>query len=432
MTATLPRLEIRNLAVFGAALVIVFFGLFGAWMALAPLSKGAVALGTVGTDSQSKRVEHLEGGIVDTLHVREGNLVEPGQILLKLEATQAEADVKAIAAKVVALLCREMRLLAERDQLAWLSRSEIDQSLGLSRDLVHKVFQDERRIFEARRSAMAGQKLILMQRIKQLTQDIEGLEAEIDSRTRQRGLIREELKAAETLITKGLKRRPEFLELRRREMDLDGKIARSKSITMRTRLSITETELRMRNLTDTRHDEIVRELSEVRSRLEEVCERLRRARDILARTTVRAPFRGHVVDLGVIAAGEVVSPGEELMQIVPVGETAVIDARVKPTDIDIVHPGMTAQILFTGFDQASIPLFDGKVRSVSADAVSDERTGETYCAVRVDILQGGGSVAGLELRPGMPAELLIVDGSRTTLEYLLQPISDTLSSADSI
>jgi HlyD family secretion protein len=429
MSSQIPPLNTKILITSGFVLVFLFFGAFGSWAALAPLSKGALAVGTIGTDSKSKKVEHLEGGIIKSILVEEGERVEVGQLLFTLDLTRAEADMKVISAQLLSLECREARLLAERDNHAEIPVAANLQVSGLSDDLVQKIIRGEEKIFKARKAILESQETILQQKMKQFHEDIRGLQAENNARSIQQRLINEEMETAQYLIKKRLKPKPEYLELKRRAVDLDGKIARSKSLISRTRQSITESEMRIRNLKISRYGEVVQELSEVQSKLANYREQLTRAHDVLSRTNILAPFRGNIVSLNVNSVGEVIAPGETLMEIVPIGETVVIDARIKPTDIDIVHPGLSAQIRLAGFNQRTTPLLNGIVRQISADSVYDQRTGETYYAARIDITDAMELPRGLILQPGMPAEMLIVSGSRTTLDYLIQPIRDTVSKA---
>lgn len=425
ITAPDAKPDVKGPTLVGLLIVVVFFGIFGGWAATAPLSSGAVAPGTIGVEGRRKTVQHLEGGIVSEILVREGQRVAAGETVVTLDQTRPKASLEVLRAQFVALVAQEARLIAERD-----GRRTIAFPAGLVEpgDVEGgKVLTGQTGIFEARIESLNSQSAILDQRIAQFRAEIRGLQAEMSAQSTQIALIEEEIDAAETLMAKGLQRKPRLLELKRRRVEIEGARAQNQATVARVEQNITEADMQIKDLSKSRHSEVVQELREVQTRLADVRERVAAAQDVLNRTSIVAPTSGEVVDLRIHTPGAVIGPGEPIMDIVPTAGDLVIEARVSPTDIDIVHPGLPAQVRFTAFNQRTTPVLDAVVQRISADILSDERSGETFYSARVLIDPDTEIPDGLDLYPGMPVEVLIVTGSRTVLEYLAQPISETFS-----
>lgn len=393
----------------------VFFGGFGAWAALAPLNGAAIAPGVVGVESNRKTVQHLEGGIVGEILVRNGDFVEAGQPLIRLDETRPRAALEMLRVQRAAATALAARLKAERD-----GADEI-------------VFPDwleggpearaERNVFEARRQALEGQTAILEQRASQHRQEIAALEAEIEASRKQGALIAEEIADVETLYRKGLERKARLLGLQRQAAEIEGQKNRNLAMIAKVKRDIGETELQIVELRTTMLNEAVEGLRETQEQLAKLEEEIRAAEDVLSRTVVVAPTAGVVVNQQVHTAGAVIQPGQPLMELVPQNERLIVEAKVDPADVDVVHSGLPAQVKLTALNQRFAPTLEGRVEWISADRLTDERTGAPYYVARVELEAGQEArLAEDVLVPGMPAEVMIVTGSRTMLDYLLNPL----------
>jgi HlyD family type I secretion membrane fusion protein len=416
-----------------AALVViaVFFGGLGSWAALAPLDSAALASARVTVAGNRKTVQHLEGGIVGELRVREGDRVAPGQLLLALDDTQARATLDQLRARYDNLLAREARLLAERSGGA----AAIIRFPPLLRERaddphVANAIAGERSIFEARQAFLMGRERILKQRVVQLKKEIEGLQAQVAAETTQLRLVRDEQDAIETLFEKGMVDKPRLLAAQRAEAQLEGSRGEHSALIARAEQRIGEAELEIIDLSNRFLNEVVQDLAETQADLTDLSQRLKAAEDVLARTEVRAPVGGTIVGLEVHTVGGVVAPGQTILDIVPLEERLELEVQVDPNDIDVVHVGLAAQVMLTAYNQRTTPTLDGRVTRVSADSFSDPRSGRTYFLARVAVEPAERDrVQGVDLYPGMPAEVFIPTGRRTALDYLLAPITQSLGRA---
>lgn len=424
----LRNMGIRKTLISGALIVTAFFGGFGAWAVLAPLDSAAIAAGQVGIDTRRKTIQHLEGGIVGAILVREGDAVERGQALIELDDTRARASRKLLDGQWGAAKAMEARLIAERDGFADVAFPDALAQRSSEID-VSRILEGQLNIFTARKDAVTSQTRILGQQVAQMREEIEGLGAEITAQTTQLNLIAEERDAVQALLKKGFARKPRLLALQREAAEIEGRRAQNRAAIARAKQSIGETKLRIQDIHTARHSEVVEELREVQAQLVDLAERINAAADVLKRTVVYAPVSGVVVNLQVATQGGVIGPGEPLMDIVPSNDKLVIEARVKTTDIDIVHPGLPAQVRLTSFNQRTTPVLEGIVERVSADSMVDERTGEAYYLTRINLTEDSRLPDSLILQPGMPAEVMIVTGNRTLVEYMVKPIRESLSRA---
>jgi len=408
-----------------AALVVAaaFFGGFGLWSVLAPLASAAVAPGTISPEGHRKTVEHLEGGIIREIAVKDGDRIAAGQVLMVLEDTQALARYRLQQARHLTLRSLEARLQAEESGAAGVDWTTVPDGPGQA-----DAIADQQAIFAARLETMASVRKILEQRIAQLQEEIQGLEAQIVSGTRQLELIAKEVGAVETLLKKGLARMPRLLALQRSQAEIEGRRAANRASIARARQAIGEAEIQVTALRVNRRDEAAKELGDVRAELAQVEERMGGARDILARTVITAPVSGTVFDLRHKTTGGVVQPGEPILDIVPQGDDLLVDARVSPADIDVVAVGFDAEVTLTAFPQRNLPRLTGQVRHLSADRITDPQNGDVYYLARVKI--SGDALADLgddiELLPGMPADVMIFTGTLTLFEYLTDPLTASL------
>jgi len=376
-------------------------------------------------------VQHLEGGIIGELMVKEHDLVEVGAPLVVLEETQPRATYQMARGQYRSLLATYARLDAEQ-----LLESRITFPAELTAgapadDEIRKIIASQQSLLDTRRAMHESKKKVLRQRIEQLGEQIKGVEAQVLSTTSQLRIVGAELEGKNALLKKELIPKPEVLRLEREEANIMGDRGEYIASIARARQQIGETELQLVAADAERAGEIAKELDRVRTELAQMSERVFASADVLKRTVIPAPISGRIVNLRFKTQGGVVRPGEPILDIVPNEEDLLIDARVSPTDIDVVHPGLVAQVNFSAFSSRRMPRIDGHVRSVSADRIVDDKTGQPYYLARVEVDRG--ELAKLDsdmvLIPGMPADVLFVKGERTMIEYLFQPFTDSLRRA---
>ena len=424
-----PGVGDRATIVAGLALIGVFIAGFLSWAAFAPLDSAAVAQGRVSVEGNVKTVSHLEGGIVRDILVREGAPVAAGALLIRLDDTKPRAALELVRGREIAALATEARLSAERDgrdAVAFPSRLLAE----LTDAKVRQAIAGQAGIFEARRGELAQQTAILEKRAAVLKEEIGGLKGEIRAADRQLELLGEELSDQEELFAKGLTRKSTVFALRRRTAEIEGARSRNMGAIARAQQQIGETGLRIAELTAARAKEVVEELRQVQSELYDLAERRAAAEDVLKRTEIVASTDGTVVGLKVHTPGGVIPAGGPLMDIVPSNDRLMIEARINPADIDAVRAGLSAEVRLTAFNARKTKPVEGVVTSVSADRITEERSGASYYLARIELT--GDLIAALDgapLRPGMPAEVMIHTGSRTALEYLLKPVSASLNRA---
>jgi HlyD family type I secretion membrane fusion protein len=422
-----PRLG--GLILAGLLAIALFFGGLGGWAALAPLASAAVAPGTVTVESNRKTVQHLDGGIISELLVRNGDRVAQGQVLLRLEDVESRAQYELLNGQRLALLAQQARLIAERDGLEDLPLPPDLASAGTDPQ-VAELLAAQRRILASRNQVAEGQAAVLEQRIGQFEAEIQSLQSQAESGEAQLRLISEEMKGVAELVRKGLEKKPRLLTLQREAARLEGMQGDYRGRITRARQGIAETRMEMLGLKQERDAETVAELREVEVDLADVSERLRIAEARLNRTEIVAPQDGLVLNLRYFTTGGVIEPGAPILDLVPETETLVVDAQLEPVNIDEVHAGLAAQVRLTAFKQRSTPVLAGTVTQVSADALSDERTGRRYYAARVEIPRSELDRLGqAKLYPGMPVDVMIQTGRRTALDYLMSPVSESFAHA---
>ena len=408
---------------------VVLFGFIGssvAWAATARLDGAAIARGEVTVESNRKAVQHLEGGIVKAILVREGQKVAAGEPLLQLDDTLARSRYRMLESQYYSLLAEEARLAAERDGANDIAfPEELLQRAG--EEAIAKLIVSQVDIFNSRRKRGDTQKRILRERIAQLERGVTGLQARLEAQKSQLALLQEERGAIEALWRKGLARKSQFLALQRREADLQGRIADLRAQIDRNRDNIAEIRYQMSIPADRLRSQVSEDLRRVRDRLADVGERMLAARDTLARLTVRAPQEGTVVGMKVHTPGGVVQPGEVLMELVPEQDSRIVEARIDPKDIDDVHIGMTARVRISAFNARTTPMLSGVVTDVSADRFTDPISGRAYFTARIRMDDGGGQAP--LLVPGMQADVFLVTRERTVLDYLLEPVSRNFEKA---
>ena len=406
----------------GAALILITFVGFGGWAALAPLNSAATAQGTIVVESSRRDIQHLDGGIVAEILVRDGDMVKAGDVLMRLDPVRAGSQLGIVRSQLDAALVLQARLRAEQDGLP---RIRLPEGLAsrAAEPAVAEAIASQQQVFLARRSALEGQILILRRRISQFQEQMIGLNAQSASRVRQISLINQELSGVRTLAGQGYAPVIRVLALERDVARLDGERGEQIATVARTEQAIGEAELQILQLTHTFREEVAGSLQTVQNQIFELQERLTATEDTMRRLDLTAPSDGVVVGLSIFTVGGVVTPGRTIMQIVPDQDTLVVEAQLNPTDIERVLVGQTAVVSFPALVQRTIPTLTGTVIQVSADRLVDERTGAPYYKSRILLDDTSRQLLGnRRLIPGMPADVMITTGERTALLYLVNPI----------
>lgn len=409
----------------GLLILFVTFGMFGTWAAVAPLDSAALAPGVVTVKTYRKTVQHLEGGIVNEILVRDGDQVAAGEVLLVLDDTQTQAELGIVKGQMIAALAQEARLQAERD-----GREEIafPDSFARNDPRVEEAVLSESQVFTARMNSHLGEIGVLEQRMTQIDEQVRGLQAIIRSKDELMKSYRDEVRDLSELLSDGFVDKQRLRDLERRVSELEGEMADNRSNIAQAKMRRGETELQILQLKKDFHTEVVNQLSEVQSKLFDLRERERALTDRVERTVVRAPEAGMVLGMKVHTVGGVVRSGEPILDIVPAASDLIIEAQVSPIDIDRVSTGKLADIRFSAFKSATTPVIEGEVTQISADRLTNEQTGMPYYLARVELTDKGRELLGpLLLIPGMPAEVLINTGERTLLEYLVQPATNAFA-----
>ncbi|CEG20836.1 HlyD family type I secretion periplasmic adaptor subunit [Anaplasma phagocytophilum] len=428
----------------GIVAVIGFFGCFGMWAALAPLDGAVIAPGEVVSSLNRQIVQHLEGGIVKKILVTEGETVEKEQPLVYLNSTAAQANLGIIKEKLLVLLATEARLNAIKSHATTVEFPDEIFKLS-SEDVVSKVLENQKELFFSQNNSITGQIQILRQRIKQLHQELAGLASQLEAEEKQYHLIDEELETKKSLLDAGYISKPYLLNLERLHANAEGKLGHIRATIASTEQKIGENRLEIINITNTVMDRANAELKETASTITDLRERLRAAEDVLERTVIRSPQHGIVTGLKYHTEGGVIPPGGVVMEVVPIDDDFIIDAKISIRNIEEIlsaqtveenlvtsgeYRGLKAKVRLSAFNIRKFGLVNGIVTQVSADALADPH-GMRYYSLRVVIPKSShsGRFKNLKLYHGMPAEVFVVTRSRTLLEYLLTPITSTFEKA---
>lgn len=409
---------------FGALLLLTAG--FGGWSVMAPLAGAAIAPGVVSPDGHRKTIQHLEGGIIRGIHVQEGDAVLAGTILVTLEDIQARARYEEIRERYTHVLAIEARLDAEA-----IDAREIDfppELAALGSGGAERAMAGQEALLRSRRATFEGKERILGQRVKQLEEEITGLHQMIAAQDTQLALLDQEIASVRELYEKGLERLPRLLALQRARADLDGAQAENRAKIARNGQGIGEAEMQLLTMGQQAKEQVDEDLTKVTAELAELRSQLPSREDTLSRTTIQAPISGTVMNVRITTTAGVIKPGEPILDIVPTEAKLIIDAQVKPIDIDVVRPGMAARILLTAYGQRSLPQIHGTLRSISADRLIEDKSGASYFLAKVEVDPSElEPLDGIRLIPGMPAEVMILTGERTLLDYLLRPLFDSIT-----
>jgi HlyD family secretion protein len=422
-----PALEsIQRYVIFGMVMFgCVTFGI-GGWAATMQLSGAVIGQGVVVVDSSVKKVQHPTGGIIGELRVREGDRVNAGDILIRLDETQTLANATIVTKSLDELLARQARLEAERDSADQIvfPRALLQRTKDSNPD-ADRAIAAEQKLFELRRQARSGQKAQLRERSAQLQDEIKGYMGQVDAKLKEIDFIHQELEGVRGLWQKNLVPITRLTLLERDAARLEGERSQLNGAIAQSKGKIAEIELQIIQVDQDLRTEVGKDLIETRSKLSELAERKIAAVDQLNRIDIRAPQSGRVHELKFHTIGGVIAPGEQIMLIVPDVDALAVEVKISPRDIEQVYVGQTATMKFAAFNQKTTPEVDGEISVVSADITQDQRTGMSYYIARVVLKPEEFSKLGsAKLVPGMPVDVFVKTQGRTALSYLVKPLWD--------
>ena len=423
-----PRREIR----VGVAIAIAFFVVFLGWAALVPLDAGVHASGQIAVMGNRQSVQHRDGGVVSAIHVREGQHVKAGEVLIELSAPELKASERALTSDYLTLLAQRARLMAERaGQHSFAAPAEFASLPAEDQDLAQQALSLQRSEMVARAQSDSAQRSVLGQRAGQLRQQQGGYVKQRDALITQQKLIQQELDGLMSVAAKGYASMNRVRQLERAQADLQGQEAAMRAEYARAGEGIGETQMQSLSVTRTRLESIESDLKDTQAKLSETLPKLVATRQQLQQSQVRAPATGQVVGLTVFTVGGVVRPGETLMDIVPDGKELIVRTQIQPGDADDVYVGQDAQVRFVSIHNRSLPLFTGQVKTMSADSFTDEKTGRSFFRAEIVVPEAElnrirSAIGKGELRPGLPVETVMTVRKRTALQYLLEPLTGAL------
>jgi HlyD family type I secretion membrane fusion protein len=424
-----PSDSIRSAARRGWLIIALFFGGLGTWAVCAPLNGAVVANAVVKVEGNRKSVQHLDGGIVKELLVKEGDHVNAGDTLIVLDDSQARAEYEVLTEQYLILRLTEERLRAEYN---------LEPELKLPTDLqvnhddpnLQSVWRTQLHQFESRRAALEAQRRVIKEKIAQLEAQITGSEAQVRAYKTQYDSVQKEKASIEPLVRRGLVAQPRYLQLERSGISLEGQAAETVANIARSRQAIAEQQQAIVQLENDRLSDVAKDLRETQAKLLEVIPRRMNAQAVLSRVKIRAPYTGRVVALNVFSVDGVINRGDKILDIVPDQESLVLEAQIAVEDISEVHPGMEADVHLTAYKQRITPVVHGTVIQVSADRLVDNRTGSPYYTALVGADEKElKDLPQIKLYPGMPANVMIKTVERTAFDYLVGPLTMSFDKA---
>jgi HlyD family secretion protein len=409
-----------------ARVLLISAAVAGGWATLIPLSGAVVLPGSLVVESSIKKIQHPTGGVVAEIAVQDGMHVQAGSLLIRLDRTQLQANQQVIANQLDQVQMRIARLTSERDGL---DQIQLPAQLAsrLNDPGVAHLVASETALFRARAGAQRGQKDLYASNIRQFEQQIDGLAAEIQSKSSQLDLINKELAGVQQLYAKGLVPLTRMTALQRDSAQLEGERAQLSASIAETKVKIGQAQLQIAQVDQDFRSEVIKDLREAQDKEADLTERNVAAKDQLDRVEIRSPVSGVVHQLAVHTVGGVIRPGDVIMQIVPDSDDLEIEGHLPPNEIDQVARNQQAYLRFSTLDRRTMPAVKGVVTYVSADLTRDEQGGSGFYTVKIDLPEGERrQLNGMTLVSGMPVEIFLQTGSRTMLSYLFKPITNQL------
>jgi HlyD family type I secretion membrane fusion protein len=431
---SLPR-STKFPTVAGALIMAVVLMGFGVWGNLAPIAGAVVASGVFVVTGQNKIVQHLEGGMIREIYVREGDKVEAGQLLLELDDTAARAELQRLFLRRIRLTAIDARLQAEmREEKEITLPPEIVQWLPNSTE-AREIVDSQQMTFTARRNNLNSDIKSIQESINALEERIRGSRVQLDAVHRQIVLLDEEIVTKDKLVQQGLVRKPELMVLQRSKANLEGEVGRVMGDIGDAKERIARAVEQINGVRKTAIKTAVEQMHEIRGELADVRERMLSAKGILDRVRVTAPVSGVVVKLRYHTRGGVVEAGKNIMELLPLKDELIIEARLRPQDIDSVKHGQSAMVRLTALNQRITPMISGDVVYLSADTLADEKKSQQVGPTDIYIVrvkldsEESRNIPGFSPTPGMPAEVYIKTAERTFFQYIVRPIHDSMMRA---
>jgi protease secretion system membrane fusion protein len=423
--------DARAYSRLGWIVVLLGFGGFMLWALLAPLGKGVPMGGTVAKESNRQSVQHLTGGTVQQILVKDGDVVKAGQVLVRMNPVMARSAFETTEAQYLSALASEARLEAERDGKSKITfPAELEQHKTEPR--VAELMSTQNQLLMSREGSLQNEMRAADESMAGLKVQITGLEESRDSKKEQVKLLKEQLDGMRDLAKEGYVARNRLLDLERTFAQLSGAISEDIGNIGRSRSQMLELALRKAQRAADYQKEVRTQLSDVQKEADALAARRQAQQFELSNVEVKAPADGTVVDLAVFTEGGVVAPGFKMMDIVPTNDPLIVEGNLAVNLVDKVHPGLKVDLIFSAFNANQTPHIEGEVTEVAADRTVDQRTGQPYYKVRVKVTPKGQKMIAehhLNIRPGMPVELFVQTGERTMMNYLLKPVFDRAKSS---
>jgi HlyD family type I secretion membrane fusion protein len=415
-----PSDSIQSVAFAGWLIIAIFFGGIGTWSVLAPLNGAVVGNAVIKIEGNRKSVQHLDGGIVKEMHIKEGDKVNFGDVLIVLDETQARAEYEVLSQQYMVLRATEVRLLSELDRSSVLVMPD---DLKTQDSYFKSVWNGQVSQFESRLAALEGQRSVIREKINQLGSQIVGAEAQVKSFTDQITSVRAEAKDIAPLVERGLIARPRIMQLDRTAFGLEGQIADANANIAKARQAIAEQQQQIAQLDNDRMADITKDLRDTQAKMLEVIPKAMNAKAVLGRMEIRSPYSGRVVALTVFSVGGVIQRGEKILDIVPDQDSLTIEAQIAVEDISDIKPNMRAEVHLTAYKQRIVPIIHGDVVQISADRLTDPKTNNPYYIAFVRVDEGElAAMPNIKLYPGMPATVMIPTIQRTAFDYIVGPL----------
>jgi membrane fusion protein, type I secretion system len=422
-----PSDSIRHVAFAGWLIIAIFFGGIGTWAVTAPLNGAVVGNAVIKIEGNRKSVQHLDGGIVKEMRIKEGDKVNFGDVLIVLDETQARAEYEVLSQQYMVLRATEVRLLTELDHGSTLV---MPADLKIQDSYFKSVWNGQVSQFESRRAALGGQQSVIREKVNQLMSQIVGSEAQVKSFTDQITSVRAEAKDISPLVERGLIARPRILQLERTAFGLEGQIADASANIAKARQAIAEQQQQIAQLDNDRMTDVTKDLRDTQAKMLEVIPKAMNAKAVLGRMEIRAPYSGRVVALTVFSVGGVIQRGEKILDIVPDQDSMTIEAQIAVEDISDIKPNMRAEVHLTAYKQRIVPIIHGDVIQISADRLTDPKTNNPYYTAYVRVDEGElAAMPNIKLYPGMPATVMIPTIQRTAFDYIVGPLAMSFNHA---
>lgn len=417
------------ITLIGYGMILLFIGAFGGWAVTAPIASATIAPGVIAAAGQNVKIQHLEGGIIRKVVAHEGTHVKKGDPLLILDDTAAQADLYRLLKQVIASEAEIARLSAERDSTGVMTvPADFDEYPAVLDPM--RDFTEQQRQFKASKARYTAEENVLKKRVNALSESLTGMKTQKDAIDKQVTILREEADLKKQLVDKGLASRDQYATLESNVANLVGQAGQLEAQIAGTVSQIGEASEQIEQLTTTRVENAIASLNKARVQLGGLREQVRTATAVLKRTTIRAPADGIIVHSVYNSPGSVIRPGEVLMELLPTDSDLIVEAHVRPQDIDLIKPNQVAEMSFTALNTRTTPKVRGKVFYISADHLVTPNTGKAYYVVRLKLDQKlPPEIKTSQVYPGMPVEAFISTGERTFAQYLIKPLLDSMSMA---